>query len=96
MPIRAIANTTLVRPSVTTLTHVGRIDPEPGPVRSTRQVDDGAAALAESSAEPSHHERTHLGDAREVAIDVHHAELVESAVSAMRRSGIGMRCHIPW
>ena len=29
------------------------------------------------SAESAYHERTHLGDAREVAVDMHDAELME-------------------
>jgi hypothetical protein len=41
-----------------------------------RREDNGAAVPGDPLGEPSHHERTHLGDPREVAVDVDDAEVV--------------------
>ena len=46
--------------------------------------------------QPAHGEWADLSDPLEVAVDVNDAKPWCRAMQAMRRSGIGVRCHIPW
>ncbi len=46
-------------------------------------------------AEAAGSERSYLGDASIVAVDVHHAEPMMDGCFGDQQSGIGVRCHIP-